>query len=188
MGRQLLNFELAVLIEAGAGVSYDIASSLPVISEYHSPPHIKCRQWFNTDFVIELSKWGDDAETKISGAPIRPWSMAGHFYVHLTTAGVPITLELLEGESLPKSSFRDEICRVDAALELLSRLPRPVLAGKEPYFRVARLEKCVPFVVSTTTSITDLLSTPSINVGTVPDRISYRVAGDQLLVDGVLFD
>lgn len=113
MSRQLLYSELAILLEVGASLPGDIGTCPEVKSEYHSQPHISRKQWFNTDFFIELDNWDQDAHTKTSGVPIRPWSMAGCFYVQLTRKGIPTMLELLEGESLPMSSFREEICRVD---------------------------------------------------------------------------
>ncbi len=188
MTRRLLNFETAILSEAGVAGGFDIASRHQVLREYHAPPHVKGEQWFNTDFWVEINKCDDRTKTKISGPPIRPWTMAGQFYVRLTTAGIPITLELLEGESLLQSSFADEIRRVEEALERLRKIPRPILAVLSPYLRVARLDTCVPFVVSTTTSIIDLVSAPAVDLKSSRHKISYRQADDHFLIDGVLYD
>jgi hypothetical protein len=188
MTRRLLNFEIAILSEAGVSGGFDMASRHQVLREWHAPPYVKSEQWFNTDFWIEINEYSIRTKTKTKGPPIRPWSMAGQFYVVLTMDGVPLTLELLEGESLPSSSFIEEIGRVEVALERLRKIPRPILAEAEPYLRVARLDACVPFVVCTTTSIVDLVSAPAVNLKSAPHRISYRQVGEHFLIDGVLYD
>lgn len=57
MSRTLLTSEIAILIEAGATTPREALAAQPVWQEYHVPPHeTKRRQWFNTDFVVELAE------------------------------------------------------------------------------------------------------------------------------------
>jgi hypothetical protein len=189
MARTLLNSEIAILLEAGASTRRDILASQQVLHEYHAPPRLNRQRWFNTDFLIELQDWNNRDRSKGKCIPIRPWSLAGTFHVSLTSDGDPTTLELLDGESLPQSSFRDEIRQVETAVKSFSRhVPRMISVSKSPYLRVARLEHCVLFLVASTTEVFDLLCQPSMPVNADHHLISYRVFNNDLLIDGVIFD
>ena len=187
MARQLLFSEVAILIEAGASPNRDILKSQQVWQEYHAPPHLKRRKWFNTDFLIQLNNWDQQERPKATSVPIRPRTLGADFFVMLTPSGVATQLELLEGESIGKSSFCEEIRSVEKAVDSLWEVPRAVSVSKAPYLRVARLKKCIAFCVSSTTAIVELLNTNAIRVNSGGNLVGYRSAGRDILIDGVLY-
>ncbi len=192
MNRPLLHSEVALLLEGGAVLHATPMSALRVLAEYHSQPQVMLPQWFNTDFYIELADREERMQTpRRKGGraiPVHPLTLGAEYFVIVSEAGRPLTLELLNGESIRQSTFRDELEWIDEVLRNIRDLPRPISVANAPYLRVARLQTCVPFVVATTTSISDLLSAPAVELDTSKGQASYHVLGDQLLIDGVLFD
>jgi hypothetical protein len=189
VARELLQAEVAVLKAAGASRDRDLISSQKVWQEVHVPPHLKTDQWFNTDFCIELDNWDRRELPSATGVPIRPNTLGADFFVMLTPSGIPTMMELLEGESIRKSSFREEIRRVECfVFKFTSVLPSSLPVNDAPYLRVARLPTCVAFWVSTSTDIVPLLNAPSVAVDAGCNLLSYRATGESILLDGVLYD
>jgi hypothetical protein len=188
MTRRLLNFEVAVLIEAGAYQDRDTATSQQVWREYHAPPHLKGRQWFNTDFVIELDNWDQSERPKPVSVPIRPNTLGADFFIMLTADRIPTMLELLEGESISRKSFNEDISQIAEFVDNLRHVPIDVAVTKAPYLRIARLQRCIAFVVATTTAIFDLLNSPSLTIEAEENAVAYRSVRGELLIDGVLYD
>jgi hypothetical protein len=188
MARQLLNSEVAILLEAGASPDRDIISSQQVSEEYHSAPHLKRQQWFNTDFLIRLNNWDRTLTAKSRIVPIRPQTLGADFFVMLTPTGIPTQLELLEGESVRKESFREEIIIVEKALRMLPHIPSGIAVDNAPYLRVVRLEKSIAFWVASTTSISELLNVTGSRADAGNNLIGCRTVDSEILIDGVLYD
>jgi len=185
MIRRLLNFEVAILVEAGAANDRDLAAAQQVWQEYHAPPHAKGRQWFNTDFVIELNNWNEDERLKASSVAVRPKTVGADYFVMLTADRTPTMLELLEGESIPKKSFRAEIVQLSKFLSVRNDLLVNVQVDTAPYLRIARLRDSTAFVVATTTTIQPLLFASPVSID---PQVSFRSAGSDILIDGVICD
>jgi len=184
--RELLNAEVAVL--TAASTSRQIKNQR-VWQEVHVPPHLNSNQWFNTDFCIELDGWDRNELPYATGVPIRPQTMGADFFIMLTPSSVPTMMELLEGESINKTSFREEIRLVECFVSKhASALPSLIPVNDAPYLRVARLPTCIAFWVSTSTDIVPLLNAPSVAVNVGCNLLSYRTSGGRTLLDGVLYD
>jgi hypothetical protein len=189
MSRTLLTSETIILIEAGATSPRKVLASQSVWRELHAPPHeTGQQQWFNTDFVVELTERDSSENRQVRGVPVRPYSLGGDFFVLLSAEGTPIRMELLEGESIPKSSFKEEVHRIDSAIKSLPTLPQHLSTWRTPYLRIARLSNSVAFLMSSTTAISEVLSAKPVFVAAGDDLIEHRSAAGHLLIDGVLYD
>lgn len=188
MSRLLLTSEIAILIESGATTPREALLAQPILEEYHVPQRLKQRQWFNTDFVVKLSEWNPNEKTYAWGTAVRPNTMGGAYYVLFVKNGIPIELELLEGEMFAKSSFKEQTRRIDEALETILELPRKLSTKRAAYLRVARLSQSIAFLVSSTTTITDVLPARPAYLPQTYGLIEYRKSGDEILIDGVIRD
>lgn len=189
MSRQLLTSEKSILIEAGVTPPPEVLASQSIWRELHVPPHQSGqRQWFNTDFVVEFMEAGRREERQVTSVPVRPLTLGADFFVQLSADGMPIMIELLEGESIPVSSFAEEVQRIDRALQSATELPRRLSSRQVPYLRIARLSRSVAFLLSSTTAISEVLSATPVYVASAEGTIEHRSAGGEILIDGVLHD
>jgi hypothetical protein len=187
MSRTLLTSEISIFIEAGATSPREVLAAQSVWQEYHAPQRGRQPQWFNTDFVVELAEW-QAGELHTSGMPVRPYTLGADYFVGLTANGAPVMLELLDGESIPKTSFKEEVRRIDGAISSLQTLPQHLSTQRAPYLRIARLSSSVAFLMSSTTAISEVLSAKPVFVTSSDGLIEHRSVAGQVLIDGVLHD
>ncbi len=189
MSRTLLTSEISILLEAGATSPREVLASQPVWRELHAPPHeAGQRQWFNTDFVVELREQDENEKQSGGCVPVRPYTLGGDFFVLLSTKGTPISMELLEGESIPKSSFEEEVHRIDDVLSSLPSLPQHLSTQHAPYLRIARLSDSVAFLICSTPTISEVLAAKPEYVTLSNGLIEHRSSAGHVLIDGVLYD
>ena len=184
--RDLLAFETEILLEAGVPRDDRFLRTIQVTKEYYANKKSHQKIWFNTDFYIELDTKVKGVESKATCIPIRPESLGAEFFVSLTENRVPTMLELLDGESIPISSFQQEIERLDQVFNTLPELPRRSSVKSYPYLRIAALTKGVAFVVSSTTNIGDLFSIQAVQIQRYPHQIEYRNIKEEFLLDGII--
>jgi len=186
MSRLLLTSEIEVLIESGATTPREVLAIQPIWQEYHVPKMRRQRQWFNTDFFVDLAEPDLSVKSYSLGTPVRPFTMGAAYFVSFIGDRIPIKVHLLEGEMFAKSSFKEEIRRIDEVLESLIELPRKLSTKRAPYLRVARLSQSIAFLIASTTTITDVLPARPVYLPWADGSLEYRTAGDEILIDGVI--
>jgi hypothetical protein len=188
MSRPLLHLETALFIEGGAPADPAFMASLRVLEEYHAPKRSPDARYFNTDVLIKIRAWIGGEKRNGKCVPVRPNTMGAEYFVMLDPTATPISLHLLNGESIPISSFREEIDRITSVVDQLDGLPRPVSINHVPYLRVVRLSTSIAFVVATCTDIVALLQASAQPLDAGRHLCALHQYCGEFLIDGVILD
>jgi hypothetical protein len=155
-----------------------------VVRELYSPSQCGFKRLFNGDFSLEFVPQLDRTWTfATTVVPVRPLTMGAEYFIVIRSDGAPIRIDLINGESIPTSSFRLAVARVDAVLR-----PEFGRSGRElPYVRLAELPSGISFLAATG-PIESLTALPPRPIP-IDSGIAFRRQLDdqQVLVDGLLF-
>jgi hypothetical protein len=170
--------ELSIIQSINPALSHEQIAQRSVLLEHFAPPTATGKQWFNTDFMLMFVETLPPKESRaVSCVPVRPHSIGGEIFLMVDSQGIPVRLEMVGGETFPKSSYAED---VDLVLAAVQRSPWDEWhrrLKKAPFLRVISLDERVVFVAATTVEVSQL-------VGRTPEEFTYETASLRLRKNG----